>query len=735
MSTTDTSATTGAEVVETGGDADAAARRSAFHDFATVFAYLYLLRVPLLTCGLLLALPLAGLPRDAVAGPLLRGLFDIVDPQTSWVAVFLAFGLLTLNALFVAAAVAITARLILLDGHARFDVDPVKSSRGLQLMVRLIPLACAAVLVLGAWIQSWTNIASVSAAALGSTTGIAIFIVLMTLVHERLWEDVFVEQQSFLSTNNFVVGAAGFLFAVFARVVSLTPAGFVDSSGRIWARHAFALLQFLLSVLVYVGVFLFKLNWPFVTGGPPRIPTLCLVLVLAMLVCWALSGLTFLFDRYRVPLLTILVAYGTVMSVVPWNDHFFQTVHHDAPHMASVPADAVLRPRANKAAIVIAAEGGGIQAAAWTARVVRELQRDSRACGDDFDQALVAISAVSGGSVGAMYVLDAYRGGRLDDATALDMAVKAAEASSLDEVAWGLTYPDLIWTAFPFLKGLYRPFLVKDRGSALEDAWKRTPTLGRATLDQWRADLVAQPLRTRPAVLFNATVAETGQRMVFGTTTLQADRDDRGLREFALDFPDVDVPVTTAARMSSTFPYVSPAARVNRRAGLDDQYHYVDGGYYDNYGTATLLEWLDKGLIALGPDIPKRILILEVRSFPNDTTNRPNGRRGWLADAIQPLTTLYAVRGAGQEAHSNFTAHLIRDDYDRLIDDVQVTFPAHMFPDRPDESPPLSWHLTADDRGRLEAAWHDPDVVSARVRIHTFLRLDDGAIGTSCIPF
>ena len=43
--------------------------------------------------------------------------------------------------------------------------------------------------------------------------------------------------------------------------------------------------------------------------------------------------------------------------------------------------------------------------------------------------------------MGAMFIVDAYRNGRLQDSKLLDDAVKAAEASSLDDVAWALVYP------------------------------------------------------------------------------------------------------------------------------------------------------------------------------------------------------------------------------------------------------------------------------------------------------
>ena len=712
------------------------ARHRAFvHDLGTFFAYVYVLRVPLLVCAATGAMPLVALPRDAVAGPLLRGLFDVADPGAPpWVP-FTTFAFLTFAGLMAAATIAVTARLILLDGGERFGLESLPQSEGIQLLVRLLPLSAAALLVGGAWYQSWGSLSWIgaAAAALGSAVSVAGFVFLMTVVHDRLWAAVFVRTDSFLTTNNAIVFVAGEMFAIFAAFVRLSPVGFVDRSGRILARHAFALLQFLLSLLVYVTLWILKSDWISRAHGAPRIPTLCLVLVLGMLACWALTGLTFVFDRYRVPLLTLLVAYGTVMSVFPWSDHFFQTVPHDSHPVASLTASAVLAQRAGRPAIVVAAAGGGIQAAAWTARVMQGLQADSLGCGDGLDGAIAVFSAVSGGSVGAMYVVDAYRGGRLDP-TALVDAVAASEASSLDEVAWGLTGPDLLGTLAPFVKRLRQSFLVTDRGSALEDAWTRTPSLRGATLDQWRADLT-KPERERPAVLFNATVAETGQRMLLATTTLETDPNDPGRREFAVDFSDRDLRVTTAARLSATFPYVSPAARIDRHAGFDDQFHYVDGGYYDNYGTATAIEWLDAGLRKLkDAERPSRVLLLEIRSFPDEAPALPNGAHGWTQDALQPLETLYAVRGTGQQAHSDENVKLMVENYtETRIFNARVTFPRRLVDDRDDASPPLSWHLTAGDRGRLAAAWHASRVYEERVRVHNFMRLDDDPISTSCI--
>src|SRR5439155_25876077 len=101
--------------------------------------------------------------------------------------------------------------------------------------------------------------------------------------------------------------------------------------------------------------------------------------------------------------------------------------------------------------------------------------------------------------------------------------LQRADASSLDELAWGLVYPDFFWSLFPFAKGFYfcpfhfvnGPNLMSDRGTALQDAWKLTKSLKTATLSNWRREVAKGK---RPAVVFNATFVETGERLLLSTT-------------------------------------------------------------------------------------------------------------------------------------------------------------------------------------------------------------------------
>src|SRR5262249_1060461 len=144
-----------------------------------------------------------------------------------------------------------------------------------------------------------------------------------------------------------------------------------------------------------------------------------------------------------------------------------------------------------------------------------------------------------------------------------------ASASSLEQVSWGLVYPDLVRLLVPFAVPAWL-----GRGWALERAWDRRKRLTSTLLSQWTEDLHKGD---RPAAMFNATVVETGERLVFATFDMAAS--GLGSRGFAELYPGrhFDIPVTAAVRLSATFPVVTPAARANADLPRSQRYHVVDG--------------------------------------------------------------------------------------------------------------------------------------------------------------
>src|SRR5262249_14237905 len=191
------------------------------------------------------------------------------------------------------------------------------------------------------------------------------------------------------------------------------------------------------------------------------------------------------------------------------------------PHDPSPRPGDVLR-RGSPTPILVAATGGGIQAAAWTARVLTgidtALPPNLR---DAYTHSIRLLSTVSGGGVGAMYFCERYTDAGFDRRQ-LEKVVAHAEASSLDDVAWGATYPDAWATFIPPI----RP-LAGDRGQALEWAWTRSQEVARP-LSAWRTQVWSD---LRPANIFNATLVDSGERLLIGTSRLGwREQDQRGLR-------------------------------------------------------------------------------------------------------------------------------------------------------------------------------------------------------------
>jgi hypothetical protein len=688
--------------------------------------YVYLLRIPLIALLLLTALPF-GLIRGNPGESILTGIFDVSQPEAGRVE---AYGLTIFQFFFVSfaclmtgGAIGLTSRIILLQGHERFDAPLVNRWPAVELGVRLTALLPVVSVLIGAFCQSQ---ASWYSKLVGIILGFLMFYGLTKLVQDWIWKQADFDGDR--SDQSFGRIAQSWL----AKKIPLDLAGYVDSDNRLLQRHVFALTQFWFSLGLYVAAGLLK--WYLFAAGEPLIPTLCLVLILSMLFVWTFAAFTFFFDRYRVPVLLPFLAYVGFAGLFPQGDHFYSGVPYKEDATLNLSPAALLAtdsPTDPTPVVLVATTGGGIQATAWTARVLTGLVDDTRQGATPFDRQVRLISAVSGGSVGAMYFAGAYSNtgeprGRVmgRDRSRLDDIVRLAEESSLDQVTWGLTYPDLLWGLFPYLKGIgcdssgchltNGPNLTSDRGQALEESWEhRLENLATCSprLSAWRRDVVQ---KIRPAVIFNATVVETGARFLSSTTdfddaTNPQPREQNPSRiEFRTEYSDADPRVVTAARLSATFPWVTPAARMFRGKVYAPENHIVDGGYYDVYGMATLLEWLDQGLKTIElSKRPAHVLIVEIRSSPSEEQSAQHAERGYIFQTLHPLITLWNVRGTAQRSHNQVTFDLVRKYWQTQKVDIESVVFEFDFRDKHGyrRTEPLNWHLTPDDRAALQAAW------------------------------
>jgi hypothetical protein len=685
----------------------------------------YLIRFPLLTAVALVAIPYVAFRTGASA--LLENLFDL-DPG--------GVLLVTMAALLAAWSVMVTARLALIYCNERFGVAPAKIDYLLKwrhiLLFGLLALPIiAGVLYETAKLWAYSNPATNrwKLAAVAPGILLAFFLLwIADLLQRRLNSpetnrqapDLLMPSENRLasdlvqtaSESGPVATAPGWLAAKMKSIPAFFGNGYVDYDAQVEDRfpllpgHGMALTMLAIFLLVYVVVGF--LTSPWLTSL--RTPSLAAVLLLLTMLNWGLSGLAFFFDRYRIPvLIMIVILLGATSILFRRSDSYYFIYPKSAGSGDVFMPQNLTGQRENAKIILVAANGGGIQASAWTARVLTGLERGCRnspdCVGRSFARSVRLISAVSGGSVGAMYFANAYGKygapeGELPADPALEEIVSLAGRSSLDGIAWGLVYPDFLRAAAPFLTEF--PFFWNtDRGRALEYEWKRGVDL-EARLGDWRRDVA---MGKRPGVVFNTTIVDTGRPLLF--STIEHDQTLTVTRSFDQLYEGYDAPVTSAVRLSATFPFVTPAARAYRddKSDLSDpEYHVVDGGYYDNYGMATLVEWLDKELERSNGAITE-VMVIRIHSMPVGMGKPPSDNRGFFFQTFVPIITLDNVRGAGQLSHSRMEFDLLqkrwRERTDRKVAIELATF------EYPNDDAPLSWRLTGKQKQAIENAWRE----------------------------
>lgn len=306
---------------------------------------------------------------------------------------------------------------------------------------------------------------------------------------------------------------------------------------------------------------------------------------------------TVLFARLlRVPLVSVAFAAAVVFSA--WNDDHVVRIARESGRPVSLKERPGLvptfdrwleerrRPGEEKVPVfLVAAEGGGIRAAFWTATVLARLQDQD----PSFARQVFAISSVSGGSLGAATFVSLLADQPPKPCpgkprAGVDRLQHCAEAALGDNflapVLAKMVAPDFLQWFVPV------PVRSFDRGWALEDAWAagyRRATK-RDRFSERFQDLWSGGATSLPALFLNGAHVQTGRRLLLSHLSwAPEDIPDSGdLHELL----GADLPLKTAVHNSARFAYVSPAGRLVSKDG--EHGHVVDGGYFENSGMATL---------------------------------------------------------------------------------------------------------------------------------------------------
>lgn len=323
-------------------------------------------------------------------------------------------------------------------------------------------------------------------------------------------------------------------------------------------------------------------------------------------------------------------------------------------------ADVTGANRRRRPIVLISVSGGGLRAAAWTLAVLQKLECEFALRGLDFPGRVRLICGASGGMLGAAYYVATLpdRNTRLVTIQAIQAASRRNDGSYQPERWTEMTghrarlehdflTPIVKRAVYNDVPGLFSPFPnLSDRGKALEEAWRDelgppSPGYGKAGVSA--LDLSFTDLRDReadgdcPSLVFSPMMIEDGRRLLISNLDLRYVAANTGSRiDFAGPVKNGNIPysvealelfrmfpeakqtfkLSTAVRMSASFPYFSPAVSLP----TIPKRRIVDAGYYDNYGVSLAASWLFSNRNAEWIDAnASRIVLIQIRASVSES--------------------------------------------------------------------------------------------------------------------
>ncbi|MFC5742218.1 hypothetical protein [Dyella tabacisoli] len=387
--------------------------------------------------------------------------------------------------------------------------------------------------------------------------------------------------------------------------------------------------------------------WPELLDG---IGPLAILLIAASFLCLSGGFVCMLADRRGLPVLSSLLLLSLLLHTLRLNDnHRVRQYPEMSTHQLPATVGAETRPsfddyakawlddrcagRATCPVVLVSSEGGGIRGAAWTAMVLGRLtdaiseRQPNKADEPLLGRYMFAGSGVSGGSLGlASYVALLHQSNPPGNAP-----LEARAQSLLKHDFLAPTLANMFFVDFTqrWLPGAW----FDDRSRALTRAWEKAA-------EKHGVDAFAQPfaalyrgsdgqLDTRmPALFLNSTTVAEGRRFIqhpFRPIAMSiTPAPTQPIWTAAFDgsaWLDPRVPLSEVVLNSARFTYLSPAGTLNTAATPSpspSHLQLVDGGYFENSGTTTLLEVMQQlRAIAMQRGQTLRFIVLHISNDPD----------------------------------------------------------------------------------------------------------------------
>jgi hypothetical protein len=359
--------------------------------------------------------------------------------------------------------------------------------------------------------------------------------------------------------------------------------------------------------------------------------------------------------------------------------------------------------------VLISVSGGAYRATFWAAAVLDSLIAESGIGSplEGFTENIVLLTGASGGMLAAAYFVNSYdstwvgrKDGPLSRLLLRDIAHDTDHSAgsggglvdSLTPVVQHFIWHDLIDL-------LARRPCGDDRGKVLERQW--TTLAGRTF-----AQLAGEP--GRPGIIFQPTIVQTGEPLYITNIALDKKPSSRISLFDRLPGAQSRLSLATAARLSATFPIVSPSVDVlipsksSAQTKLTER-QLVDAGYFDNQGVDATASFLlqESVLRWLAKNPETQIIIIEIRSQPMEEAVESSG--GWrraLASIFAPVNAYVATRTRATDLLASSTLALVASELDRETKG-KVSLTTIQFINSRTTTVPMSWRIEASAREAL----------------------------------
>ncbi|MEG4351756.1 patatin-like phospholipase family protein [Microcoleus sp. LAD1_D5] len=456
------------------------------------------------------------------------------------------------------------------------------------------------------------------------------------------------------------------------------------------------------------------------TFFPDKLGSISVVAISLTIVVVVFSTIYHWGKRTKIPGITILIGLMLVSSALNLNDnHRFQLISKREKSVLPTLESSFnqwLENRPDRAQFsnkpypvyIAAAQGGGIYAAYHAATAFSKLTEYF----PNFPQHVFAISGVSGGSLGASAFSSLVKVGGISGKSLSQTASKLFSSDLLTPLLTMGLFPDLVQ------RFIFFPIDDWDRARGLEVAFEKAwdklslpnpdNPLRKSFYEHW------QPQGKAPALVLNTTVVETGDRLVISPFQINLPNKEN----IAIDEPDLNLKLSTAAGLSARFPYFTPVGWYQSSKDKS-KLHLADGGYFDNSGIPTALD-IGRNLQQLpgyGTTFEIVYLSLIDGQFNEPTTQL---KSEGLNELLSPVRALFSARESRSRSAVELSMFTVNDEIDARLKNDNKKRRKYKFrtlflnKSGKDVKLPLGWLISKRSREFIDLQTPDPNDPKAR---------------------